>query len=104
MNEDVSLQVVSAPKSSVTVITNKVFLHFGRWTVLISRALLRTAKNIILIINVGELKQNKCVMALKLIRFNALCSRKILFFPLLKGQDYICVFTNAKLYFFPIFK
>lgn len=50
VNEDVSLQVVSAPKSSVTVITNKVFLHFGRWTVLISCALVRTVKSITLIL------------------------------------------------------
>ena len=45
MNEDVSLQVVSTSKCSVTVITNKVFLHFGWWTILISTcALMRTAK------------------------------------------------------------
>lgn len=67
VNKDVSLQVVPAPKSSVTVITDKVFLHFGRWTILISRALLRTAKKIILIVDFDKITQNKTLMVLKLL-------------------------------------
>lgn len=36
MNEDMSLEVISTSKCSVTMITNKIFLYFGRGAVLIS--------------------------------------------------------------------
>ena len=45
VDQDVSLQVVATPECPVTVITDEVFLNFGRWAILVStRALKRAAQ------------------------------------------------------------